>query len=761
MKNKYLKPRFAGAALIATVAVLTGVAFLASCKIGETHTTPNDGDYWDTNFDVSKKHVKYNNPAGETLKDRIILIYAQREVIVNWKDGKTWEQLGMPLPPITGIFNPGDPNYNAEEGIMYADDGNGGQLAYYDYAVNSEGLTDFGTVEVKFYMPSFADYNLPPNTVPTRPGQMYYDFKGWSKVPDYDSAVREPTGKLKNDLSGVLAPSAGAEFPASITGGYNVYALWEENNLAADGKARLEDSIKEAAENSEAGTTLGLKDEYIIGNGVVTEGNFDADVIALATSLTALVEEGEALLAGTVRYAEQTIDELDENGDQKIEQIQYITYEFAEMARVADAMNVILNDPRWNAEAFLPTVITLVYAKYPQATPATGTFKHWASAVANKPRAQSVTIGKDGYYEIELWGASGGHLWSKNGATAFGGKGGHVKGKVYLTKGRVLKFFIGGEGEGTATPTYDAQGVFKHFEENTNIVRDTQKSGGWNGGGNGGGSRDTSPKTAAGSGGGGAADVRYVANITNDANGTYGWDWGVPIKAGNSGSDAGNTNSVAGPYIVGGLNETRIMVAAGGGGAGQAAEIISSYWPGIRGGWADDLHVAGAVKGGGSNDNGSSSTSPNFLYSVPNGANNYKYYGQAFTLTMTLPATYTLNESDSGQWVSLRSLSPWEGQNGQDWVSGASAYEGSGGGGGGFKGGLAIVKYDKSIHDNGGNNPPGLAFRGTASGGGGSNYYATTIVTKTVSTQNEGDADKDPRINHSYGNGHAIIRYVQ
>ncbi len=78
----------------------------------------------------------------------------------------------------------------------------------------------------------------------------------------------------------------------------------------------------------------------------------------------------------------------------------------------------------------------------------------------------------------ELVGASGGNA-TGGGWSVFGGRGGKVTGKMTVTPGETLTFFVGGAGnDATAEPV----------------------NGGWNGGGNG--------KAASGSGGGGATDIR-------------------------------------------------------------------------------------------------------------------------------------------------------------------------------------------------------------------------------------------------------------
>lgn len=87
---------------------------------------------------------------------------------------------------------------------------------------------------------------------------------------------------------------------------------------------------------------------------------------------------------------------------------------------------------------------------------------------------QTLTVPRDGYYLLEVWGAQGA---TKNSTYGKGGNGGYSKGFVYLNKNNILYIYTGGQGS-------------------------TSSSGGFNGGGNGG------QGNTAGGGGGGATDIR-------------------------------------------------------------------------------------------------------------------------------------------------------------------------------------------------------------------------------------------------------------
>ena len=128
---------------------------------------------------------------------------------------------------------------------------------------------------------------------------------------------------------------------------------------------------------------------------------------------------------------------------------------------------------------------------------------------------------RDGYYRIELWGAQGGNIsgtgYDMNGnnrgdLTYIGGKGAYTTGDVYLSESQVVYIYVGGKGS-----------------DNISLTRtENQDVGGYNGGGS-----LSSGQGVYGSTGGGATDIRIVSGTWNDFNSL----------------------------------KSRIMVAAGGGGA--------------------------------------------------------------------------------------------------------------------------------------------------------------------------------------------------
>lgn len=165
---------------------------------------------------------------------------------------------------------------------------------------------------------------------------------------------------------------------------------------------------------------------------------------------------------------------------------------------------------------------------------------------------QELTIPKDGYYLLEVWGAQGG---SYNSTSAPGGKGGYSKGYVYLNLGEKLLIHTGGQGSyGTTNGTNSVSG------------------GGINGGGNAG---------YRGGSGGGATDIRvsddslyarvivagggggsFYKNSSTVALGGYG--------GGNIGGDGSYYNSTYAYYNGKGGTQTA-------GGSGGTAESTNYY----------------------------------------------------------------------------------------------------------------------------------------------------------------------------------------
>lgn len=151
---------------------------------------------------------------------------------------------------------------------------------------------------------------------------------------------------------------------------------------------------------------------------------------------------------------------------------------------------------------------------------------------------QEFTAPRDGYYKIELWGASGGDT-----SASVGGYGGYTSGVIELKKSERLSIYVGGQGvTSNATSSYT--------------------TGGYNGGGS---------ANYSGGTGGGATDIRYLLNTLNNrimvaaggggsgnlSEGEFGGNGGALY-----GEDGGDHNTSypngggAGTPIVGGLINT-------------------------------------------------------------------------------------------------------------------------------------------------------------------------------------------------------------
>lgn len=134
---------------------------------------------------------------------------------------------------------------------------------------------------------------------------------------------------------------------------------------------------------------------------------------------------------------------------------------------------------------------------------------------------QTFVAPRDGYYNIELWGAQGGNISgigydmygnSRGELTYTGGKGAYTTGVVYLMKNQTLYVYVGGKGSQNISLT----------------TTDKQDVGGYNGGGS-----LLAGQGIFGASGGGSTDIRLTLGSWNDFNSL----------------------------------KSRIMVAAGGGGA--------------------------------------------------------------------------------------------------------------------------------------------------------------------------------------------------
>jgi hypothetical protein len=156
-------------------------------------------------------------------------------------------------------------------------------------------------------------------------------------------------------------------------------------------------------------------------------------------------------------------------------------------------------------------------------------------------------------------------------------------------------------------------------------------------------------------------------------------------------------------------------VAAGGGGAGQSADVGNGNWPGIPGGKGGPTGESGKRRGegttGGITANAARGGTAEKLQPVTNIGGNSKLSGTQLGVGA---------DGAASSWI---------------------AVEGTGGGGGGYYGGEAIQNLDQS-------NDKWHYPAFTASGAGGSNYVGTGFI----GTVNEATT--------RYGNGYVIIEYI-
>jgi len=108
---------------------------------------------------------------------------------------------------------------------------------------------------------------------------------------------------------------------------------------------------------------------------------------------------------------------------------------------------------------------------------------------------QEYIVPNDGYYKLEAWGAQGGH--SKYTTQYYGGAGGYTSGIIYLEENEQLYIYIGGQGANvTGTTVANVENNRKGY--------------------NGGGSATFAASNSTGGGGGGATDFRTVKGEWND-----------------------------------------------------------------------------------------------------------------------------------------------------------------------------------------------------------------------------------------------------
>ena len=219
---------------------------------------------------------------------------------------------------------------------------------------------------------------------------------------------------------------------------------------------------------------------------------------------------------------------------------------------------------------------------------------------------QEYEVKGSGYYRIQCWGADGGYSVGNGSRRANGGTGGYTSGVIFLEKGEKIYIYVGGHGE------------------DATVGKDSQN--GYNGGGL--GTWDHEDDETAGAGGG-ATDIRLIANEWNDfeslksrimvAAGGGGASW--ETEGGAGGGLEGLTNrkiSVPGTQTSGykfGIGQdgygTGKNDGVGGAGGGYYGGTTSNYADGAEAGAGGSSYVSGYE---GCNAISKDSTSENIIH---------------------------------------------------------------------------------------------------------------------------------------------------
>ena len=191
---------------------------------------------------------------------------------------------------------------------------------------------------------------------------------------------------------------------------------------------------------------------------------------------------------------------------------------------------------------------------------------------------QEYQVQKTGYYKIECIGASGGYSVGNGSIRAYGGNGGYTSGVIKLNKGEKLYIYVGGHG--------------------TDAKAKNDSTNGYNGGGL--GTWDHSDDESAGAGGG-ATDIRLVAGEWNDFNSLKSR---IMVAAGGGGA-AWKTQGGAGGGLKGLSNRARALpgtqtsgykfgIGQDGYGTGSSNGVAGSgggYYGGTTSDYADDCEA--------------------------------------------------------------------------------------------------------------------------------------------------------------------------
>jgi len=180
-------------------------------------------------------------------------------------------------------------------------------------------------------------------------------------------------------------------------------------------------------------------------------------------------------------------------------------------------------------------------------------------------QAQTFQAPATGTYELEVWGAQGGHgSWYSNlSVNPLGGNGGYSKIKLTINKGDMLYIYVGGKGQ-------NSPGYRQNPTSTYNPGSSSSTSGGWNGGGY--------TKLHAGGGGGGATHIAKRPGLLNSLS-SYKSD--VLVVAGGGGGGGNVSVGGAGGGLIGQtppINKQFYNRQPGGGGTQNSGGIpYNSY----------------------------------------------------------------------------------------------------------------------------------------------------------------------------------------
>lgn len=249
-----------------------------------------------------------------------------------------------------------------------------------------------------------------------------------------------------------------------------------------------------------------------------------------------------------------------------------------------------------------------------------------------------------GYYYVELCGAEGGSAVDRNGkVVAIGGKGACTSGYINLSAGDVLYACVGGAGK------------------TTDFKKQVTVAGGFNGGGQ--ASNWTSMSVGSG---GGATDIRLVNGKWNDASslnsrimvaagGGGALNYGSHIRAGGGGGDIHGVNGL--PYNSGYAGKGGTQLSGGTGSAngsfGQGASGGGGGGGGYYGGGSGSMPY-GSGAGGSSFISGYAGTNAVTSLSNRNPSNNTVHYsGKYFVKASIVSASHSGNGSAKIQFYGV------------------------------------------------------------------------------------------------------------